>query len=53
MLTKEELQNIKLPLSDDDYMLISKHYPATLTIFIRPFADLYEAYMKKMCSISV
>lgn len=51
MLTKEELQNIKLPLSDDDYMLISKHYPATLIIFIRPLADLYEAYMNKKCSI--
>ena len=51
MLIKEELQNIKLPLSDDDYVMISKHYPAHLLAFVGPSADLYEAYKNKMCSI--
>jgi hypothetical protein len=27
MLTKEELRKIKMPLSDDDYMLLAHHYP--------------------------
>lgn len=47
MLTKEELRNIKVPLSDDDYMLLSRHYPLGVWVLGKEFHNLYDAFLNK------
>ena len=51
MLTKEELQNIKLPLSDDDYVLIHD-YTVKYNLELRSVSkELAEEYYLMMGTI--
>lgn len=51
MLTKEELRKIKLPLSDDDYMLLARHYPLGVWVMGKEFDSLYDAFLNKRSEI--
>lgn len=51
MLTKEKLRKIKVPLSDDDYMLLSRHYPIGVWIAGKEFYNLYLAFLEKRSEI--
>ena len=51
MLTKEELRKIKMPLSDDDYMLLAHHYPIGVWVLGKEFKSLYDAFLFFLCEI--
>ena len=51
MLSKEELQNIKLPLSDDDYVMLHDEMPKLGFTLRSVSKELNEAYFGKMCEI--
>ena len=50
-LTKEDLSRMKLPLSDDDYLMLHEGLRALRVSLRREFPDLWVAYNKKMAWI--